>query len=237
MINNSIKFNDESEQVFILSTILNIILNNNKSMLFDNNIKLQVISFQNKYGLIADGIIGPKTLTKIIEVLSSILTQKGDNNIMSQSKLVKYDDLFKVYGDFRTLEWYSNNIKFCNLIELQDKLNHIKGFHRKDGFGLYCNKNIIEPIQLVMKLICENNINNELKTYDGCYNVRQIRKGNKWSVHSWGLAVDFNAAENQLGMSNYKMHPKIIECFEEIGFVSGARWKRPDAMHFQWCVS
>ena len=65
-----------------------------------------------------------------------------------------------------------------------------------------------------------------IKTYHGSYARRKISGIDKWSKHSWALAIDLNWGLTQ---------PEIlIDCFESAGFIWGGRWeKRPDPMHFE----
>ena len=37
-----------------------------------------------------------------------------------------------------------------------------------------------------------------LDLFGGCLNVRRMRGGRTWSMHSWGIAIDFDPAGNQL---------------------------------------
>lgn len=97
---------------------------------------------------------------------------------------------------------------------------------------LYCNKDLIEPLKMAFTKLIATGCVNELKTWDGCFNIRQMRGINSQSLHSWGIAVDLNAFENQLGMPS-KLSPEFVECFKSSGFDWGGDWKRIDAMHFQ----
>jgi hypothetical protein len=65
-----------------------------------------------------------------------------------------------------------------------------------------------------------------LVTYHGSYNRRKIHGQDKWSLHSWGKAIDVNAGLTQSAI--------LVQCFESAGFIWGGRWpKRPDPMHFE----
>lgn len=71
--------------------------------------------------------------------------------------------------------------------------------------------------------------------YAGSFNYRAIRGSNRLSMHAYGCAWDWDADENALGDRTpffTKSHPFVIAHFEE-GWVWGATWDRPDAMHFQ----
>ena len=75
-----------------------------------------------------------------------------------------------------------------------------------------------------------------LLDYYGCYNPRKIRGGDTWSMHSWAIAVDFNANANGLNDHWPKvatMPLEVMECFARHGWeAAGAFWSS-DAMHFQ----
>jgi hypothetical protein len=97
---------------------------------------------------------------------------------------------------------------------------------------IYGNFAMEEPLRRAFSLIIKRGLAGELKTFDGCWNIRRMKGGNNLSVHSWGLAVDFNAATNQFGQQG-DMSPDLIKCFTESGFESGSFWNTPDFMHFQ----
>ena len=52
------------------------------------------------------------------------------------------------------------------------------------------------------------------------------------SLHSWGIAIDVNAAWNQLNMTP-TLSPEFVKCFIDAGFDWGGTWQRKDGMHFQ----
>lgn len=74
--------------------------------------------------------------------------------------------------------------------------------------------------------------------FGGCYNYRPIAGGKgRLSTHAWGVSVDHAPARNPLGKAwkddGIMMPSAIIEIFAAEGWESGAKWNRPDAMHFQ----
>jgi hypothetical protein len=97
---------------------------------------------------------------------------------------------------------------------------------------LYCNKDMIAPLsQAFTNLISRGKVN-ELKTFDGCFNIRKKRGLSSMSLHSWGIAIDVNAAWNQLNMTP-TLSPEFVKCFTDAGFDWGGTWTRKDGMHFQ----
>lgn len=114
---------------------------------------------------------------------------------------------------------------------------------------LYCNKDMVEPLTNAFKKVIEKGIADQIKTWDGCYNPRPIRgleakfyemfNANKFdkaadyiSMHTWGVAIDINAAWNQLGKEPTMSH-ELVSCFTDSGFVWGGTFARKDGMHFE----
>lgn len=97
---------------------------------------------------------------------------------------------------------------------------------------IYCNKLIVEPLKQAFKNLIDRKYVSELKTWDGCYQVRKMRGLKFQSLHSWGIAVDLNQATNQLGKQP-TLSSGFVKCFTDAGFDWGGVWKRKDGMHFQ----
>lgn len=97
---------------------------------------------------------------------------------------------------------------------------------------IYCNKDLIQPLQAAFKALIGTGCVNELKTWDGCFNIRKKRGLASMSLHSWGIAIDVNAFENGLGVQP-KLSAKFVKCFTDNGFDWGGTWTRKDGMHFQ----
>jgi len=74
-----------------------------------------------------------------------------------------------------------------------------------------------------------------LDLFGGCYNYRPMRGGDKYSRHSWGIAIDLDPDHNGLWTKRKaaRMPEGVIDIFEKHGWKSGGRaWGR-DFMHFQ----
>jgi hypothetical protein len=97
---------------------------------------------------------------------------------------------------------------------------------------IYCNKDMVTPLSKAFKNLIDTGHISELKTYDGCFNIRKKRGLNSMSLHSWGVAIDVNAFENGLGVVP-KLSAGFVKCFTDAGFDWGGVWKRKDGMHFQ----
>ena len=97
---------------------------------------------------------------------------------------------------------------------------------------LYCNKDMVAPLTQAFKNLIDRGLIGELKTFDGCFNIRKQRGANSQSIHSWGDAIDVNAAWNGLGKEP-TLSAEFVKCFTDAGFDWGGVWKRKDGMHFQ----
>jgi len=98
---------------------------------------------------------------------------------------------------------------------------------------LYCNKDMILPLTKAFKNLISTGCVKELKTWDGCFNIRKKRGLASMSLHSWGIAIDVNAAWNGLGKTPV-LSAGFVKCFTDAGFEWGGNWAgRVDGMHFQ----
>lgn len=78
-----------------------------------------------------------------------------------------------------------------------------------------------------------------INLFAGSLNVRRMRGGSRYSMHSWGIAIDFDSARNQL--SWHKPHARLShadavpfwEAWEAEGWLSLGRARDFDWMHVQ----
>lgn len=98
---------------------------------------------------------------------------------------------------------------------------------------IYCNRDLVKPLEQALSNLINRNVVNELKTWDGCFNIRKKKGLKSMSLHSWGIAIDVNAAWNGLGKTP-TLSREFVKCFTDAGFDWGGVWRnRPDGMHFQ----
>jgi len=75
--------------------------------------------------------------------------------------------------------------------------------------------------------------------FGGCLNVRKMRGGSSYSMHSWGIALDFDPERNQLKWGRDKARLAQADCdlfwklWEEEGWISLGRARNYDWMHIQ----
>ena len=146
--------------------------------------------------------------------------------IMTQKDWLK---LYGVPNPIDNSKFEHNNVV---LWDIPDSINKaIKTLPNR----LYCNKLLTPYLEKAFNTVILKGITEQIKTWDGCYNPRLIR-GSKtqWSTHSFGLAIDINAAWNRLGQTP-TMSKELVECFTQNGFIWGGSFSRKDGMHFELC--
>jgi len=78
-----------------------------------------------------------------------------------------------------------------------------------------------------------------LDMWGGCLNVRKMRGGSRFSMHSWGIAVDYDPENNQLNWGRDRAtfaqpeYTRWWELWEEEGWLSLGRTRNFDWMHVQ----
>ena len=110
--------------------------------------------------------------------------------------------------------------------------------------GVTCNIKVHESLYAIFENTLKTYGTKEVKklkldSFGGCLNVRKMRGGSSWSIHSWGAAIDLDPDRNQLkwGKDKATFAKKEYEPFWKIaeaeGWVSLGRKKNYDWMHFQ----
>lgn len=97
---------------------------------------------------------------------------------------------------------------------------------------IYCNRDMVKPLSQAFKNLITTGFVKELKTWDGCFNIRKKKAGTTMSLHSWGAAIDVNAAWNAFNKTP-TLSAGFVKCFTDAGFDWGGVWDVPDGMHFQ----
>lgn len=75
--------------------------------------------------------------------------------------------------------------------------------------------------------------------FGGCFNVRKMRGGDRWSMHSWGIAIDFDPEHNGLRSTRSTARLAQPDCetfwriWEDEGWISLGRTRDFDWMHVQ----
>jgi hypothetical protein len=136
-------------------------------------------------------------------------------------------------------------LRRLDLSEFADALGHVVNLSHGGGvrdedrgyFGFYGNFVLLEPLKKALKALIEKGLAQQLQTFDGCFNIRSMRSNATTpSVHSWALAIDWNAATNPFSRGRLitDLSDEFILCFLQAGFEWGGLWKScKDPMHFQ----
>lgn len=107
-----------------------------------------------------------------------------------------------------------------------------------------CHKKVKGSLERILKESLDHYGEDAIKElaldkFGGCLNVRKMRGGSSWSMHSWGIAVDLDPDRNRLrwgrdkayfAKPEYEPFWKIVE---SEGWTSLGRKKNMDYMHVQ----
>lgn len=95
-----------------------------------------------------------------------------------------------------------------------------------------CNRLMLPQLRGALQEVVNAGLANKLHTYDGCYNPAFIPGTDSISMHSWGIAIDLDAATNYRGIRG-TMDAGIVQIFKRWGFRWGGDWHYTDPMHFE----
>lgn len=209
-------------------------------------------NIQKNIGTTADGIIGPKTVDAILKALGATVntaveplvqkyidkkvtfsTIKYKASPLKQSFIRNNNTIFGKAGD----ESYLVNVKVPENYPLKYAGARVK--------SIRVHKLVADRLEAALKDII-NHYGEDIEKvapgaciYDGSYYYRKTRSGSSQSIHSWGLAIDFDAAHNALKTkwSNARFSQPIYKPFLDIlehhGWLSLGRRQGTDAMHVQ----
>lgn len=212
--------------------------------------KTTIKNIQTVLGVTADGIIGSKTLAAALDAIGvkdevdpliekylnkpvTFTEVKYKQNLLKQSTIRSGNSVFGKAGNESYLvsvkvpENYPlkyagqrvKTIRIHNLVSdrLEAALNDIINFYGED-------------IEKVAPGAC---------VYDGSYNYRKTASGSSQSIHSWGLALDFDAGNNALKTKapnarlSQPIYKPFLDILEHHGFASLGRHEDYDWMHVQ----
>lgn len=128
------------------------------------------------------------------------------------------------YGDPRTKGWESRWMMLWNVR---------KEFPWFPKERLYLHKDFQPLLETAFGELQRTGLHREIKTCEGTFAIRTVRGSHAFlSIHSWGAAIDFNAAANPLG-SVGEWSPAFLQAMRSAGLYCGADWRgRKDPMHF-----
>jgi hypothetical protein len=97
-----------------------------------------------------------------------------------------------------------------------------------------CNKVMLPQLRAALTEVQQRGLGAKVYHYDGCYVPRFINHNpaDGLSFHTFGTAIDINAAQNQRG-GRGQMDRTVVSIFEKWGFTWGGTWHYTDPMHFE----
>ena len=146
--------------------------------------------------------------------------------------------LYDIFGEpSETGEFAQSFLRTMDFSEFRPNFDHVVDYEGNSwSYRIYGNYILEAPLRKAVSLIVERGLAHDLKSWDGCFNIRPMKGSQQTSMHAWGVADDFNATTNPFGLVLITdFSPEFIRCFADAGFEWGGLWGHPnfDAMHFQ----
>lgn len=132
--------------------------------------------------------------------------------------------LYRRYGDSRDEGWENK------WMEEWQVRNDFEWFPTT---VIYLHKDFKPRLHAAFAELQQKWLHKEISTFDGAFNIRRVRGSDSaLSVHSWGAAIDMNAAYNPMGTEGTWTYA-FLEVMLLNGIFCGQNWTgRKDPMHF-----
>jgi lysozyme family protein len=211
-------------------------------------------NIQKAVGATADGVLGSKTLNAIIGKLGNSVIKKQEVDPLIQKyidKPIKYSEVNYKSSLVKQSVLRSGNSAFgkagCEnmLVNVPVPANYPLKYDGKPVKSIRIHKLVADRLAAALQDII-NHYGEDIEkvapgacVYDGSYNFRKTTGTTSYSIHSWGLALDFDASNNTMKMSAPKarLSQPIYEPFWNIleyhGFNSLGRRGNYDWQHCQ----
>ncbi|HEU0132553.1 MAG TPA: M15 family metallopeptidase [Mycobacteriales bacterium] len=97
-----------------------------------------------------------------------------------------------------------------------------------------CHRLMLPQLRAALAEVQAAGLGDLVHSYDGCYVPRFIERdpSHPISLHTWGIAIDLDAASNQRG-GRGTMDARVVAIFKRWGFRWGGDWSYTDPMHFE----
>jgi hypothetical protein len=99
--------------------------------------------------------------------------------------------------------------------------------------GMYVHKDFKPRLHSAFSELQQKGLHREIRSFDGAFDIRTVRGSDTaLSIHSWGAAIDMNAADNPVGTAG-TWTCSFLEVMLLNGIFCGQNWVgRKDPMHF-----
>jgi len=233
------------------STASSVIVSGN----FDVQTEIETKSFQSRKGLVADGVVGPKTVSAALQYGYPLMddpTASDDGpNWPSKPQVnpLSVTDREKLFGRFSyvssptqsnpeaitiTGDWIKNSLLNVNIPQLRG----IPGAPKSCNVTIH--KFISQQFVDLFSAWESAGLTYLIMTWAGTWSPRFIRGSRTvLSNHAWATAFDINVQWNQLGVQPaLKGATGSVRELVDIAYDHGFYWggwfnKRPDGMHFE----
>lgn len=186
-----------------------------------------VTAIQRRVGAREDGIVGPKTLSLMADALNIYMRPAM---WPTQAEVRSGKSMFGAAGDEGNL---------VNMIPPYPLY-----YEGKQVKTIRVHRSVADSLGRVLKRVLEiyglERIHAlGLDVYGGCYNNRKTTTGKATSMHAWGVALDFDPANNAYATKKPKARFSAPEynawwdCWEQEGWTSLGRESDCDWMHVQ----
>jgi len=206
---------------------------------FGLNTKYAVQAFQDENGLKDDGIVGPATWQILIGGVVDTIPGRDKEPKKAEPKSApdiwpRQKDVPDFYGQVG-----KNQVMLALPYPMRiawepNKIIRSFSIHKKVHDSA---KRAFEEIARTYGEVARKDFGLDL--FGGCLNVRTMRGGSNYSMHSWGIAIDFDPDRNQLKFTRKQARLARSDCekfwkiWEAEGWVSLGRTRDYDWMHVQ----
>jgi len=190
-----------------------------------------------------DGFWGPQT-DYAFDTLAHILeTGEAPQPWRDETPLNVNPNSWPLQNEAELNNFYGN--VGTNQLSLALPYPHRVAWDLKTTINSYqCNAKVHDSAKRVLQRVFDHYGIDKIKElrldrWGGCLNVRQMRGGTQWSMHSWGIAIDYDPDNNPLKCGRDKAtfaRPEFDawwRFWEEEGWTSLGRTKNYDWMHVQ----
>lgn len=200
-------------------------------------------AFEKAYNLKTDGMADPEVIEllraeptdEILEPNIITIPEKGIQKIdLVPNIWPRQKDVPKFYGAVGT-----------NQTQIEVPFDMVLAWAKSTRIKkITLHKKVAESAERVFNQIANDYSKKEredlgINLFGGSLNVRKMRGGSSWSMHSWGIAIDFDPERNQLQWSAERARLADPDAYlfwkawEKEGWLSLGRARNYDWMHVQ----